>query len=486
MVSPTRTQLCAPLSRRTFIAGTGLAITAFALPSRGQAQSPPSGELAADGFRILRARASTAAVRGDGQSPTPVWGYDGAVPGPMLRFKRGEELKVRLINELPEPTVIHWHGVRVPNAMDGTPHLTQAAVEPGARFDYRFKLPDAGTYWYHAHLFTSEQVERGLYGVLLVEEPAPPDVDRDVMLVFDDWRLNPDGSLHEASFRSMHDAAHLGRVGEHLTVNSRPALDVPVRTNERIRLRLLNAANARLLALRLEEHQPVVMAIDGQPAEPFPARGGRIVLGPGNRVDIFVDARLAPGATAAIVLETGTAQVPIGRLVYEPGAPARPQPRPEPRKLPSNPLPERMAFAGALKLDVPLEGGAMRMAMREGGREVPGHGLDPRARIWTMAGQASSGHHGPPLFTVKRGRTVMLAFPNRTAFPHGMHVHGHHFRLLDALDDGWKPYWLDTVVVMPDQTVRIAFVADNPGKWMLHCHMLEHAETGMAAWFEVT
>jgi FtsP/CotA-like multicopper oxidase with cupredoxin domain len=120
------------------------------------------------------------------------------------------------------------------------------------------------------------------------------------------------------------------------------------------------------------------------------------------------------------------------------------------------------------------------------GAEIPGHGIDPRARIWTLAGFASSGHHGPPLFTVKRGRTVMLGFANNTAFAHAMHVHGHHFRLLDRLDDGWKPYWLDTVLVETRQTARIAFVADNPGKWMIHCHMLEHQETGMAAWFEVT
>jgi FtsP/CotA-like multicopper oxidase with cupredoxin domain len=174
--------------------------------------------------------------------------------------------------------------------------------------------------------------------------------------------------------------------------------------------------------------------------------------------------------------------------VYATGAPARPAPLPDPKPLPANPLPERIDFRAAYRLDIPLEGGAMSammMDMMRGGREVPGHGIDRRARIWTMAGSASSGHHGPPLFSVKRGRTVVLAFVNRTAFPHGMHVHGHHFRLLDNLDDGWKPYWLDTVLVAPQQTARIAFVADNPGKWMIHCHMLEHHDTGMGAWFEV-
>lgn len=474
-------------SRRTVLAAGGVGVASLLLPGPAHAQSGSAGEVAPDGFRVLRARPGTAALRGEAETATPIWGYDGMAPGPLLRVKRGEDVKVRLVNELPEPTTIHWHGLRLPNAMDGTPHLTQAPVEPGGRFDYRFPARDAGTFWYHAHLYSSEQVERGLYGVLVVDEPAPVEVDREVVLVFDDWRLTPDGAVDEASFRSMHDAAHAGRMGEHLTINSRPNLDIPVRANERLRLRLVSAANARLMAVRLPQHEAIVMAIDGQPAEPFAARDARVVLGPGNRVDLFVDATLAPGATAPIMLETGSAQVPIARLVYSAEEPVRPQPRPLARPLPANPLPAKMDFSGALKLSVPLDGGAMRMMMRgPGGREVPGQGIDPGARIWTLSGQASSGHHGPALFSVRRGRTVMLAFANRTAFPHSMHLHGHHMRLLDALDDGWKPFWLDSVLVLPDQTARTAFVADNPGKWMLHCHMLEHQETGMAAWFEVT
>jgi FtsP/CotA-like multicopper oxidase with cupredoxin domain len=188
------------------------------------------------------------------------------------------------------------------------------------------------------------------------------------------------------------------------------------------------------------------------------------------------------------VVEDGRSDTLIGRIVYGAGAPVRAAALPEPKPLPPNPLPERMNFKDALRVEAPLDGGAMSMLMmgaRRDGKEIPGHGIDARARIWTLAGSASSGHHGPALFSVKRGRTVMIAFENRSAFAHAMHLHGHHFRLLDRLDDGWKPYWLDTVTVNPRTTARIAFVADNPGKWMIHCHMLEHQETGMAAWFEV-
>jgi len=115
-----------------------------------------------------------------------------------------------------------------------------------------------------------------------------------------------------------------------------------------------------------------------------------------------------------------------------------------------------------------------------------GQGVPPQQRIWALAGVSATGHDGPPLFTVKRGRTVVIDFPNRSPFPHAMHVHGHHFRQFERGGNGFTPYWLDTVIVDPERTERIAFVADNPGKWMMHCHMIEHMAFGMAAWFEVT
>lgn len=489
------------LTRRRLLLSGGVALTTLALPVGVLGQMPT-----ADGFRDLRARPARAALGSGGE--TDIWGYDGTVPGPTIRVKRGQEVRVRLLNELPEPTTIHWHGLRLPNAMDGVPHLTQAPVEPGGHFDYRFTAPDAGTFWYHPHLYSSEQLERGLSGLLIVDEPDPPDVDHDIALIFDDWRLTSSGAIDEASFRSFHDAAHDGRIGRHVTVNGRPAFDIPVRTNQRLRLRLVNVANARLMRIGIDGHPARVMAVDGQPAEPFVARDSSVVLAPGTRIDLFVDAAQAPGAMAPIRLSGYGEDVAVARLVYASGAPARTEPRPEPAPLPANPLPQRMDFVAAAKHELPIEGGAMGgmmmgrgmgpgmgmgpgrgpgMGMGPGMRgQVPGDGIDPRARIWTLGGRASSGHHGPPAFSVKRGQTVMLAFANRTAFPHAMHLHGHHFRLLDKLDDGWKPFWLDTVLVAPMDTARIAFVADNPGKWMIHCHMLEHQETGMGAWFEVT
>lgn len=477
----------ARFTRRRLVGGLAVALTSLVLVprARGQQTQAPTD----DGFRTLRASKGVIRLLGPDRPETPIWGYEGQVPGPTLRLRRGDELKVRLVNDLPEPTLIHWHGLRLPNAMDGVPYLTQDPVEPGKSFDYRFIAPDAGTFWYHSHLYSSEQLERGLYGPLIVDEQQPLDVDQDLVLVLDDWRLAENGAVHEASFRSFHDAAHAGRLGRLMTVNSRESPYIPVRANERLRLRFINAANARVFPLRIERHAAWVMAVDGQPAEPFVAGEGRMMLGPGSRIDLFIDATGDPGATASILSDAGNGEeVAIARLIYA-GDKARPAPRGEPQPLPANPLPRQIDLKAAFRLDVPLEGGAMsRMLMgrmRGESSPTPGHGIDPSARIWTMAGLASSGHHGPPLFSVKKDRPVVLAFQNNTAFPHAMHLHGYHFRLLDNLDDGWKPFWLDTVVVNPRQTARIAFVADNPGKWMIHCHMLEHQETGMAAWFEV-
>jgi FtsP/CotA-like multicopper oxidase with cupredoxin domain len=350
------------------------------------------------------------------------WSYDGRVPGPLLRVKRGEEVKVRLVNELPEPTTIHWHGVRLPNAMDGVPGLTQGAVAPGASFDYRFTPPDAGTFWYHP--ISPAQRLRGLAGALIVDEAEPVGGDRDVTLIL--------GPL----------------AGDAPQVNGLASLDIPVRTNERLRLRLINAAEP-IVALALERHAATVVAIDGQPAEPFVAREARVALGPGNRIDLLVDALLPPGSSSAIVMQVGGAQKTLIRLLYE-AQPARPEPRAEVKPLPSNPLPGRIAFAGALRLDLSFD------------------------RVASPA----------PLFTVRRGRTVMLTVPNRAAQPGVVHIHGHHVRLLDNLDDGWKPFWLDTILVGPGETARVVFVADNPGKWLIDMRLDQPA--GQSVWFEVT
>jgi FtsP/CotA-like multicopper oxidase with cupredoxin domain len=391
-------------SRRSVLAG----LIASALPGPAVAQS--------DGFTVLRAREN---------------GYDGAVPGPVLRVRRGEELKIRLINETATATAIHWHGVRVPNAMDGT-SLTQKPVPPGGSFDYRFVPPDAGTFWYRASPRMARN--RALHGVLIVGDTSASDIDEEQTLI-------------------------LAGDDDKVTANGSDLRDISVWPNFRMRFRLANATE-RLITLGVADHPMHVVAIDGQPAEPFRARGSRITLSPGNRADVLVDAVMKPESIAPITLHQGEAMRPLARLVYTDGkvSPGATMPdgyagRPV-KPLPANPLPERMDFRGAHRADVPIETRASELPAK-------------------------------PLFAVKRGRTVMLALPNKSEAPIVTHIHGHAVRLLDALDDGWKPFWLDTILCPPRQVTRIAFVADNPGKWLIDARAIG-SEAQSLTWFEVS
>ena len=364
-----------PMSRRHLLAGAGVVLTAMALPKRALAQ-------AGDGYRILHARSGQAWLRGKNAAPTPIWGYDGMTPGPTLRIRQGDELKVRLVNDLDQATVVHWHGLRLPNAMDGVPFLTQKPIAPGQSFDYHFVPPDAGTFWYHTHFGSSEQLARGLYGVLIVEERDAPEVDRDLVLVIDDWRLQGDGTI-QPSFGNFHDAMMAGRLGQYITLNSEDTFAVPVKSNERLRLRIVNTANSRIFQFRIAQHAARVMAIDGQPCPPNVAPNGVLRLAPGNRVDLFLDATLKPGSHAPILVDDlRGGELEIGRLVYDAGPPLRDKPLAEPKPLPDNPVPAKFDIANALKLDVPLDGGGMGMMM---GRGMGGMGGAAWVAAWAAA-----------------------------------------------------------------------------------------------------
>ena len=275
------------LSRRTFLAASGAAAAASVLrPWRARA-----GPIA--DFRLV-ARPGRTHLVGAPYPETAVWSYNGTVPGPEIRVRQGERLRITVENQLAEETTVHWHGVRVPNPMDGVPHLTQPPIAPGETFVYEFDVPDAGTYWYHPHERSFEQVGRGLYGPLIVEEREPIQVDRDVTWVLDDWRLLPDAQISD-DFGNFMDASHNGRVGNTVTVNGRILETFAVRAGERLRLRLINAANARIFALEFQDHRPMVIALDGQPVEPHEPAGGRVVLGPAMRADLVFDMTGRPG-----------------------------------------------------------------------------------------------------------------------------------------------------------------------------------------------
>jgi FtsP/CotA-like multicopper oxidase with cupredoxin domain len=217
---------------------------------------------------------------------TPVWQYNGQIPGPVLRAKAGTTLNIRLVNKLEESTTIHWHGLRIENAMDGVPGVTQDAVKTGESFLYRLRLEEAGTYWYHPHFNNSEQIERGLKGVLIVEENDTLPWSQEIIWLLDDWRLQKDGSIYP-HFNTPHDLMHDGRWGNVSTINGAYQPNFSVKPGERIRLRIVNGANARIFLPQFQDLFIKVIAVDGRPvSEIFPLTNFK--LSPGNRVDLDV------------------------------------------------------------------------------------------------------------------------------------------------------------------------------------------------------
>ncbi|WP_375566095.1 multicopper oxidase family protein [Oceaniradius stylonematis] len=463
------------ITRRHFVGGAGLAALAVQFPSLALARQ--------GSFIDLVAGPSQQAIFQPDGPASDLWTYNGSAPGPEIRVRRGERVRVRLTNNLEEPTSLHWHGIRIDNAMDGVAGLTQEPIEPGESFEYDFVAPDAGTYWYHAHNKSWNQVARGLYGPLIVDEDEVPfDRAHDLTLVIDDWRLAGEGTLDVASLGSLMDWSHDGRLGNWLTVNGRAMPVNMLNAGEPYRLRLINASNARILEIDPNRFDAKVIAYDGQ-ALPEPVRltYAPLMVGPAQRVDLLI----VPQAGSDFVIEELSGDTPFAFAGFEvrgetangPGVPS----------LPVNDLPEP-ELAGARTVRVEMTGGAMGNIGRVtyNGKVLEGSDFRDTGQVWAFNGIANLPE--TPLYSAQRGETIVIETVNNTAFVHAMHVHGHHFRVIERsgseIDVG-QP-WRDTFLVGPQQTTRIAFVADNPGKWLYHCHMLEHAAGGMNTWFEVT
>jgi FtsP/CotA-like multicopper oxidase with cupredoxin domain len=280
------------------------------------------------------------------------------VPGPEIRVRLGQSLGVAVDNRLDGDTTVHWHGLRIAKAMDGVPGLTQPPIAAGASFAYEFTPPDAGSFWYHPHVRSSEQQGRGLHGVLIVDEPSPIAVDRDIVWVLDDWRLTRDAAVHER-FGNLMDASHAGRIGNTVTLNGRLADEVAVRAGERVRLRLVNTANARIFALTFAGHAPSVVALAGQPVASHASDGGRLVLAPAQRVDLILDMAGTPGSRHRVV-DSRDPRRPYRfvDLVYDRARPVRASPLDAPIRLAANNLAEP-DLATARRHDIVLAGGAM-------------------------------------------------------------------------------------------------------------------------------
>jgi len=396
-----------------------------------------------------------------------VWAYNGQVPGPTIRVRVGDLLRVRFTNALPQPTTIHWHGIRLPNGMDGVPGVTQPPIAPGESFVYQFTPRDPGTFWFHPHLRGSEQVERGLFGLLIVEDRSPPPYSKELIWVLDDWLVGADGQI-DPRFNTRHDLMHDGRWGNAITVNGvrRPAFDL--RPGERVRLRMVNVANGRVFRPGLPPGSTLI-AFDGlYLREPIPASG--LELAPGNRADVDLTADAASSSEVLVRDEYTRRRDELAALRITG----------EPVSTPSFASPARAhvpRWEGALAREPTL---TYRLNARAGG---------PFGIEWTLndvASRPEDGHAHHAEERLAAARWAKIRFVNESARLHPMHLHGQFFKVIArggrAVEEG---FWRDTVLVQPKETVDVGLVPVDRGRWMLHCHIQEHAESGMMSLIRV-
>lgn len=471
---PVTRPLTRPFTRRRLIATFMAAAAASRLPGPALAQSATPGAAGRNVPAELRAGDSTRVLDAGGPA-VRLWTYNDSFPGPLLRLPRGELLNLRLHNALPQPTSLHFAGARTVNAMDGVAGLTRAPLAPGEAHDITFTAREAGTFAYRPLVpgHAAEQTERGLAGVLIVDEETPLYAD-DFVLVLDDIALDDDGQVR-GDFGAPADAGLAGRLGNRLLINGATTPGTLRRPpGGHVRLRLVNTANARPLTLGFDGLSVHVIAADSQPVDdPFPPARNLLTLAPGGRADVVLTVPAA-GATGAV-----TARIGDGLALLNVAGEGRPADAPAAvAAAASNPLlPATIDLARARRFELTISGGLAPKA--------PEHRVADTARIWALGGIAWADAADRPLFRVARDTPVVLSLENPTPFLQVLHLHGHHARQLHRLDDGWEPYWLDTIAIPPAQTMQIAFVADNPGRWLIGSAILDRLDTGLAGWFEV-
>ncbi len=411
------------------------------------------------------------------------WVYNGKFPGAEIRVKEGERLQIVLDNKLPEETTIHWHGVPVPNAMDGVPVLTQRSIKPGQQFVYDYVADPAGTYIYHSHV--GLQLDRGLMGPLIIEEKQPHvQYDRDYVLLLDDFLPNApepipagDAMMGTGSGR-MIGMEGMGRGSGGMMGGGMMGVEMPpyagimingrlreapvvfdTRKGERLRLRFLNASGASAYRVAIGGHRMAITHTDGRPVKPFAVDS--FYIGMGERYDVLVEANNS-GAwwIAAAPLE---ANLPAARAIlrYLDSPQAKPV---------ANSLPEGLQSGHLLDISGLESTEPLPTAAPDQNFDFVLSGGMMMSSAWTMNGQV---YPNADSVEIHEGSWVRMRITNHSMMLHPMHLHGHFFRVANVLKD---------TLIIPPMMGRgtFQFLADNPGRWFFHCHNAYHMESGMA------
>lgn len=441
--------------------------------------SPSPGQQVVE--RTLRAAATKLDLGG---VEVDTWAYDGVTPGPILRATAGDFLRITLDNELPADTTVHWHGIRLRNAADGVPGLTQNPVASGGKFVYEFTVPDPGTYFFHPHV--GLQLDRGLYAPLIIDDPAEPGAyDAEWVVVLDDWLDGIDGRTPDDVLAGLIDAgggsgSSMGGMGgmdhsmgmgaspwgdagdvtyPHFLINGKVPTTpetFEAQPGQRIRIRLINAASDTIFAVALNAHRMSITHTDGFAVEPTEV--GALYLGMGERYDVIVTA--GDGVFPLVAKPFGKTSGGQAMALLRTGAAAAPPP--------DVVLPELAGEVFVGSQLQPVAASALANRPVDAVQEVMLQGaMKPYA--WGING-GMYGQNAP--LTVKAGQRLQLNATNMTMMTHPLHVHGHTF----ALPSGLRK---DTVLLAPMQSMPVVLDADNEGDWMVHCHNAYHGEAGM-------
>ncbi|MEZ8803504.1 multicopper oxidase family protein [Vibrio splendidus] len=405
---------------------------------------------------------------------TNILGFNGQIPAPTIRCRQGEKVTIRFTNKLSEPTTIHWHGLRIPIEMDGVPFLSQPPIMPGETFIYEFTPPDAGTFWYHPHMNSVKQLGMGLVGLIIVEENIPVQFDEEHALMLKHWHIDKQGQWKALMIPRL--SARMGTPGEWSSVNGVHEPVYQLKQHATTRLRIANVDNTITYPIAVEGAEAWVIAIDGNPVK-TPYKLTQHKIGPGMRVDIGL---IAPRVGERVNVLQMKGRFPFSLCEFE----VVDSPLTEGRLLPLlplNPVPN-LDLANAEEIDFVFEWeGAVSLVSKDG-KSMPKFWLTNK-RAWEGM---SKDNIPEPLATLELGKTYIFDLKNVTQYHHPIHIHGHTFTVLEL--DGKKveePFHTDTVLLGKNGRAKAAFVADNPGRWMYHCHVIEHMKTGLMGYIEV-
>ncbi len=457
------------MKRREFLLGSGAAAGALGLGGFAFASNPQE----------LVIQSASYALRD--QVTEGMASLSPDAPPPVLYGKQGDVMRLKVRNTLSDYTAMHWHGLRIPNGMDGVPYLTQMPIGEGEVFDYEFTTPDAGTYWYHPHCMTMEQMAHGLTGIMVIAEAEDPGFDSEQVINLRDFRLDETDAFLPAY--TQRGAARAGTFGNVHTANWRQAPVYDHATGGLVRLRVVNTDTTRIYKLNLDTAEARIIAWDGHPVDvdvPLPSVEEPLLLGPGQRVDFAVKMPEDEGQTMNLMA-----------------------------KLPGQPL---RAMAGLRAVGVTV---ARDM------RELKPLAKNPIARPnlskaelhefvfgWTPEGEEpNNGFCGSmgynfwsinripwpgdaaqdlgPLATLEMGKSYVLRLRNESPNLHPIHLHGLAFMPIKSNLRTLPPLMTDTMLLLKDEVVEIALVADNPGDWAFHCHVIEHQKTGLTGFIRV-